>query len=330
MVRITTVRRFATLLVLSALTAAAWAQSSDTPISPPQTARQALLEMFFSKTSGTFAKHLPAATLAAMEKSGGLTFLRQYSELSGQFQTNGKSFETFETGSVMVAADDPKSGNKFEMTVENDSLQGDEDDIEVSFRTYKEKQLQRTPFLPRMTFVMKQEAGFWKLNEIRVTVRIPLADPDFLKRITEGMKSRTAEASPMQRTGQASTITYGNDTSVLAAMRTILAAEAIYSSTYRAVGYTCVLSDLDGFGGGEANEHQAMLIASGLASGKKYGYVFTLSGCTGTPATGFHIVAAPGGGSVGRRAFCSDQSEAIRYSTDGNAATCLASGLPAP
>jgi hypothetical protein len=112
-------------------------------------------------------------------------------------------------------------------------------------------------------------------------------------------------------------------------MRTILAAETTYSRTYHAVGFTCTLSDLDGFGGGEANEHQAMLIPSGLASGKKYGYVFTLSGCTGTPATAFHLVAAPGGNGFGKRVFCADQSGAIRYSTDGNPATCLTNGAPA-
>ena len=41
----------------------------------PQTARQALLEMFFSKTPGTFVKHLPAATRDVLEKSGALANL---------------------------------------------------------------------------------------------------------------------------------------------------------------------------------------------------------------------------------------------------------------
>jgi len=36
----------------------------------PQTARQALLEMFFSKTPGTFEKHLPQATRTALPKAG--------------------------------------------------------------------------------------------------------------------------------------------------------------------------------------------------------------------------------------------------------------------
>jgi molybdopterin biosynthesis enzyme len=71
-----------------------------------------------------------------------------------------------------------------------------------------------------------------------------------------------------------------------------------------------------------------MLIPSGLASGKKYGYVFTLSGCMGSPATSFHLVAAPAMNNLGRRALCSDQSGAIRSSADGNPASCLASGVP--
>jgi hypothetical protein len=35
---------------------------------------------------------------------------------------------------------------------------------------------------------MKQESRVWKLNEIAVTIRLPLADPDLLKTITEKMK----------------------------------------------------------------------------------------------------------------------------------------------
>ena len=93
-------------------------------------------------------------------------------------------------------------------------------------------------------------------------------------------------------------------------------------------GYTCTLSDLDGFGAAEANEHQAMLISSGLASGKQHGYAFSLSGCAGQPSAGFHLTASPIGDSFGRRAFCADQSGAIRSSADGNAATCLSNGTP--
>jgi hypothetical protein len=327
----------ASLLILSAV-AAAQAQSSDTKT--PQTARQALMEMFSLKTSGTLVKHLPAATLIALEKSGALQTLQQYSTLTSQLHTSGNQnqVETFETGSVLLVTNDPKTGKKVEVVVESDSLEGDNDNIELSFRTYKDKQHERTPFMPRITFAMKMESGVWKLNEILFSVRLPLADPDFLKSLTENIKPRTVATTPMQIQSQSiqnqsiqghpTTITFGMDASVMTAMKTILAAENTYSNTYRALGYTCTLSDLDGFGGGAPNEHQAMLIASGLASGKKYGYVFRLSGCAGTPATGFHLVAAPAGNSFGRRSFCADQSGAIRYSGDGNPDTCFAAGTP--
>ena len=113
-------------------------------------------------------------------------------------------------------------------------------------------------------------------------------------------------------------------------MRNILAAEVTYATTYPSVGYTCTLSDLDGFGGAERNEHQAMLINSGLASGKKYGYAFTLSECAGTPATSFRLTAAPNANGYGQRAFCADQSAVIRSSADGMAASCVKTGTPLP
>jgi hypothetical protein len=321
-------RRVVCALAVAAIwSAAVSAQEASTP----QTARQALLEMFFSKTSGTFAKHLPAVTLAALEKSGALANLQQYSLLAGQLQTQGTNYQTFETGSVLLSGEDPKTGQKLEVTVENDALRGEQDDIELSFQTYKNGQAQRTPFMPRMTFTMKQEARIWKLNEISVTIRLPLADPDLLKAMSESMKAReTANASvtPVSVTPQTQSArsSAGSDAQVLSAMRTILTAEITYATSYPRIGFTCTLSDLDGFGGGEPNERQAMLINSGLASGRKYGFVFTLSGCGGAPATAFHLSATPNANTFGRKAFCADQSGTIRSSDDGNPVTCFASG----
>ena len=298
--------------------------------SSPQTARQALIEMFFSKTPGTFVKHLPAVTRDTLEKSGAMAGLQQYSLLMSQIQTQGQNVQTFETGSLLLVAEDPKTGQKAEITVEKDTLRGDEDDIEVTFRTHKSGQEQSSPFTPQLVFAMKQEAQVWTLNEVSITLHLPLADPNLLKVITDGMKARqnanmslvaqNATPSPVQPTG--------SDAMVLAAMRSILSAETTYASTYTNVGYTCTLSDLDGFGGGEPNEHQAMLINSGLASGRRFGFVFTLSGCAGAPAARFHLTVAPNGNMFGRKAFCSDQSGTIRSSADGNAENCLASGTP--
>ncbi len=309
-----------------------WAgTTAGTPQAAPQTARQALIEMFFSKTPGTLVKHLPMATRAALEKAGALTALQQYAAMASQLQTQGQNIQTFETGSVLLSAENLKTGEKAEITVENDALRGDQDDIEVSFQMYKNGVAQKGPFMPQITLSMKQEAQVWTLNEISVTLHLPLADPEFLKAITEKMTphvSTTGATGTFTPRPEVTAQAGGSDAMVIAAMRTILTAEVTYASSYPAVGYSCTLSDLDGFGGGTPNEHQAMLISSGLASGKKYGFVFTLSGCGVSPATSFHLTAAPNGNSYGRKAFCADQSGVIRSASDGNPATCSASGTP--
>ena len=295
-------------------------------VAAPQTGRQALLEMFFSKKPGTFAKHLPVTTRTALEQSGAMANLQSYSLLMSQMQTQKQNFQTFESGSVLLSGEDPKTGQKVEITVEKDAVRGDRDDIALGFLIYKDGQPQRTPYLPEITFSMKQEAQIWKLNAISLTIHLPLADPDLLKAFTESMKKQAAaSAAAAQRTETSPNA--GGDQVIQAAMRTILTAETTYAATFPAVGYTCTLSDLDGFGGGERNEHQAMLINSGLASGKRYGYVFTLSGCGASPATSFHLTAVPNANTFGRKAFCADQSGVIRSANEGNPAMCQPTGM---
>jgi hypothetical protein len=274
-------------------------------------------------------KHLPAVTRAALEKAGTMAKLNQYATFTTQLQTQQNNLETFETGSILLSSTDTKAGTKIEVIVENDALRGDEDDIELSFQTYKNGEAKRTPFMPHLTFSMKMEAGIWKLNEISITVHLPLADPDLLKTIGDTMKPQAAHAISAPG-ATITTSTAGTDVAVVSALRSILTAENTYATTYRNVGYTCTLSNLDGFGGGERNEHQAMLINSGLAGGRRFGYVFTLSQCGGTPASSFHLTAAPSGNVYGRHAYCADQTGAIRYSADGNAASCIANGIPLP
>jgi hypothetical protein len=227
-----------------------------------------------------------------------------------------------------MASENAKLGQKVEVTVENDALRGDREDLELSFHVYKDGKTQLTPFMPQTTFSMKQEGAVWTLNEISVTIRPPLADPEFLKAITEKMKPQAAATGTFRQRPDITISGAGSDATVLASMRTILTAEITYANSYPTIGFTCSLASLDGFGGGEPNEHQAMLINSGLASGKRYGFVFSLSGCGGAPAASFHLTAAPNGNSYGRKAFCADQSGVIRSTDDGNPATCMASGMP--
>jgi hypothetical protein len=313
------------IIILSAAIAAV-AQ----PDAAPQTARQALLEMFFSKTPGTFEKHLPEAMRAALHKAdtgSGMSMLQQFSLLSSQLSAQGQQLQTFEAGSTLVAVENTQTATKFELSVEHDDLRSDEDEIELSFRTYKEGQIQKAPVFPRMTFLMKSEKGIWRLNELTFSIRVSLNDPELIKTMMAGMQQRQMQ-SGMQAQSMGQNQIPANDAGALTSLRAIVTAEMTYAMTYPNVGYTCSLSDLDGFGGGTPNEHQAMLIESRLASGKKNGYIFTLSGCDGPPGSHFRLAAVPAIPDAGLRAFCVEQSGAIRYSADGNAATCLGAGIP--
>src|SRR5713226_10617470 len=184
----------------------------------PQNALQALLEMFFSKTPGTLEKHLPEATRAALRQAGGpgLSMLQQFAMLSSQINAQGQQFQTFETGPTLLVAEDARVHSKLEITVERDDLQGEEDAIEVAFHAYKDGQPQNSYMMPRLTFIMKQEAGIWRLNELALAVRFGLADPDFLKQILAGMKQRpSAEESP-----------------AVSSMRVLETAETTYAAAY--------------------------------------------------------------------------------------------------
>jgi len=302
----------------------------------PQTARQALLEMFFSKTPGTFEKHLPRATRAALPKAGttsGMPFLTGLSMLSGQMAARGQELQTFEVGPTLLLIDDPQAHSKFEITVERDDLRSDEDEIDLSFHGSKNGETQTAGAKFGLTFIMKQEAGIWRLNEVSVTAGVSLTDPEFLKTLSSKLRpgiSEGPQGSPATSIDpNAMMMIAANESAAVGAVRTYLTAEISYNAIFPAHGFTCTLSDLGGMGsGGGMTEHQAMLIDPRLASGKKNGYVFSLSGCDGPPASRFSIAAEPANPAAGTRAFCSDESHVIRFSADGKADSCLTMGKP--
>src|ERR1700685_4414551 len=103
-----------TLLIFSLLFGSVCASAQATP----QTARQALLEMFFSKTPGTLEKHLPQATRAALPKPGTYPpFLSGFSMLTSQMAARGQQLQTFEAGPTLVMVEDLQAHSKFEITV---------------------------------------------------------------------------------------------------------------------------------------------------------------------------------------------------------------------
>jgi hypothetical protein len=326
-------KRLCALIVSSAFALTSLSASAQPA---PQTARQALLEMFFSKTPGTFEKHLPQATRAAMRKAGatsGASAFGGLSAMTGQLSAHGQQFQTFEAGPTLVLVESPEAHSEFEITVERDDLRGDEDEIELGFHSSKDGETQTAGVKFRLTFNMKHEAGAWRLNEVSVTIGASLTDPEFLKTLTTRMTPAAMSMSNTQSLATApsalTAMSAANESAAVGGVRVLNTAEVSYAASFPATGFTCTLSDLGGMGsGGGPTERQAMLIDPRLAGGRKNGYVFALSGCNGAPASKYSITAVPADPSSGTRAFCSDESAVIRFSADGKADSCLAVGRP--
>jgi type IV pilus assembly protein PilA len=112
-----------------------------------------------------------------------------------------------------------------------------------------------------------------------------------------------------------------NEASAAAMVRTVVVAEAGYSSNHPDAGYTCTLSDLA----------SAELIDAKLASGQKNGYAFELSGCTASAESvanvKYRVVAYPlTRNQTGKRAFCSDESGVVKADGNGSPQDCLENG----
>ncbi len=273
---------------------------------PPQTARQALIEMFFSEASGHFEKHLPDITRAALGKLGaenGQSVPGIFSALSMQAKAGGSKVETFDAGPTLFKSKGlpGRTDDEIEITVERDDLVGGEDQIELALHITKDgKEEKLFPRILRFTFVMKMESDIWRLNEVDATARFPIADPGFLKALEEDRAKQNQQMS-------------------LFATRSIVNAEKSYQAAQGS--YACKLSAL-GSSGKDAM-YRTYLYDQQLAGGKKNGYVFSISECT--PAH-YRLSAEPEAQDLGQHAYCSDESGTVRQSSDGKAATCFTSG----
>lgn len=307
--------RLATVILLLVGTGASQTAAPLEKPAPPQTARQALLEMFLADTPAGFEKHLPKATQAFLKTDSGVLPLQNLSEISSEIRQPGRQLETFDDGPVLVRSEDPRVEQTVEVVLEGEADSGDEDELRLAVRIYRAGKPLPLPFFPTATCTMKTESGTWRLHEVVVSLRVPLGDPDFLKSLSHAL-------GPSQMGVL--------ESSALSGLRTLATAEVSYASAFPELGFTCTLSDLGGAGDGEPNSHAASTINEALASGTMGGYSFALTDCSGSPVDHFRVMAAPVNPDSGLRAFCSDESAVIRFSDDGQAATCLRDGEPLP
>jgi type IV pilus assembly protein PilA len=105
-----------------------------------------------------------------------------------------------------------------------------------------------------------------------------------------------------------------NQASATASLKAIQSAEAIYTSSYPAVGYSASLMNLGRNGSTceTVSSTNACLIDDALSTGIKSGYIFDLTGDSFTPDQSYTVTAVPESvGSSGECSFSSDQSGGI-------------------
>jgi hypothetical protein len=293
-------------LALSAQTPSA--QPATPP--PPQTARQALIEMFLGKGENDFQKHLPDAarqTLIHKGEDAETSTILKISTIGRELVAQGQHIDTFDEGSTLLVTND--GHERIEVLVDRDSLMGENDEIELAINYYKDGQLQSLPVIPRLTFSFAQEKEIWKLTDVTAAAHVPLTDPDYLK----GLRQQQDEA---------------NESAARARVMAMAGVEANYAASHPDRGYTCTLSDLF------AHDPAASTIVGGNYYGPEYGneesggYRFTISGCEGTPASKYRVTAVPMDSDSTLKIFCSDESEIVRFVTGAKSSTCFTRGQP--
>jgi type IV pilus assembly protein PilA len=307
------------LVLLASATLTAQLVERTQPV--PQTPRQALVEVLRTQDGSAIERHMPEITKKKLREfngdgTTGLAFVRPAGEVTSLLGPGSDKMEVFEAGDVLARIENRRTNQKFELLIANEDFRGHENDFELTIHMYKNGEETLHWYMPRILLNMKQEDGIWRFAEVGFTVKLPLSNPEFLDSVGKNlMRSRIA----------------ANSASALGSLRALHRAEVEYASKYPAVGYTCSLANL-GPGGTAAgtekqpSETRAMLIDNILASGRKNGYRFAISNCGPPPASRFTITAIPETAPPGQRAFCTDESGALRYSRDGRAETCLASG----
>lgn len=289
------------LVVLGAVVGAA-----QNPTPPPQSARQALIEMFLGKSPDDFAKHLPADARKVLIRKGEApeaSWASRISAMSRELVGQGKKIETFENGPDILISEDPNTHERVEIAVEHDSLLGEEDEIELSAHLYKDGDPQFMPFFPDLTFRLKQEDEVWRLTELTVSAHIPLADPEYLKGLRKE-QDITDESGAKAR------------------MAMIAEAETRYAASHKESGYSCSLSALFA----PPTDAQEPNYGAGAANEETSGYRFSLSGCDGAPASKYQLIAQPIDSDSEMKVFCSDQSGMMKFIDADKKSNCLSSG----
>jgi|ERR1700686_245803 len=281
---------------------------------PPQTARQALIEMFVSNDTNAFAKHLPDVTRRLLGQNEGEPYASIMSLLSSFGSRRlllSQRVETFDDGPTILVSQQSET-DKIEVSVDHDLLAGESEEIQLSAHFYHDGTEQPLSVIPRLTFTLKEEKNTWRLIDVTAMARVPLTDPDYLR----GLRQQQQEA---------------NESVVEMRVGTITAAEAGYAAQHPDRGYICSLpalfsQELRESAADDGSEQPQVYYDPGQESSEWMGYRFALTGCEESSGSKYQITAVPIDSDAGTKMFCADESGMVKASTSGTISACFSGG----
>lgn len=260
--------------------------------------------MFVGKGADDFSKHLPDEARRMLLRKGDTpdnSTVLKIAMTGRDAVAQGGHIETFDTGPNILVSEDPNNHEKIEVTVEHDSVLGEDEEIELSVRLYKDGEEEQLPVVPRLIFTMKQEKDVWRLTELTVAGHVLLTDPDYLK-ILRKQQDQSNESSARVR------------------VMIMAQAQTQYASNHRDLGYACTLATL--YPSPEGPE----AVPPPFANEESSGYRFTITGCSGTPASKYRLLAAPLDPESEAKVFCADESGKIRSIAADKKSKCFSQG----
>lgn len=303
------------LIMLFAAIGAGLPLRAQTQTPPPQTARQALIEMFLGNGTDAFSKHLPDAARKLLPHNGDEPYAStvfRISTFGRQMVLRGERMETFDAGPAILISEQNQGADKIEVAVEHDSLAGETDEIELSVHFYHDGRPQWISVIPRLIFVLKQEEDIWRLIEVTALERVPLIDPDYLRGLRQQQQEAYESAAQMR-------------------INSIATAETGYAAKHPDRGYTCALPALftqepDDNSSDDNPEEPQVYYDPGQGSSEWSGYRFALTGCEGSPASKYQITAVPVDSDAGTKTFCADESGTMKSVRGGKISACFSRG----
>ena len=300
------------------------AQQQQTLPAPPQSPRQALIEI----ANGQVEKHLTVEVQQLLKQPENKQALVALGFASSMKRELGQDVQVFESGPVLLSINDAKDHRKIEVQVNNDDMSGDQDVLELSVHSFRdgvEQDEEWQTFLSHFTVTMVRQQSIWRLSKVGIGVELAIGDPEFLKKTYlksingGGATGVGVVAHPSSSPGEAEQAPELTPSQLVIFMG---AAEQTYARQNAETGFTCSLADL-------AQSPFLVNQSAQISSGNYNGYKISLTGCQGRPAGSFQITVEPTPGKGGK-AYCTDATHNIRVSDDGRGTTCLNAGKPEP